>query len=104
MYLNHSHCKVVNCFIQQYSWSMTEEMRAYQAAAMEQAEYGLVEDGDGWWGRIPGFKGLITFGATEQEVRAELASVLEGWIEVSLRFGDGLPTLHDSKQPLSISH
>jgi len=44
--------------------------------------------------KIPGFAGLIVFGDSKREALAELESALSGWIEISLRRGDGLPALH----------
>jgi predicted RNase H-like HicB family nuclease len=51
--------------------------------------------GEGFSAKIPGFAGLVVFAPTRAEVLAELKSALEGWIELSLERGDGLPALHD---------
>ena len=51
--------------------------------------------GEGYSAKIPGFAGLVVFAPTRTEVMRELKSTLEGWIELSLERGDGLPTLHD---------
>ena len=50
--------------------------------------------GEGFSAKIPGFAGLVVFAPTKSEVERELKSALEGWIELSLERGDGLPTLH----------
>ena len=50
--------------------------------------------GEGFSAKIPGFAGLVVFAPTKSEVVRELKSALEGWIELSLERGDGLPTLH----------
>ena len=50
--------------------------------------------GEGFSAKIPGFAGLVVFAPTKSEVGRELKSALEGWIELSLERGDGLPTLH----------
>ncbi|HEY2329796.1 MAG TPA: type II toxin-antitoxin system HicB family antitoxin [Verrucomicrobiae bacterium] len=51
--------------------------------------------GEGFSAKIPGFAGLVIFAPTRLEVMTELKSALEGWIELSLERGDGLPALHD---------
>jgi predicted RNase H-like HicB family nuclease len=51
--------------------------------------------GEGYSAKIPGFAGLVVFAPTKTEVLRELKSALEGWIELSLSRGDGLPALHD---------
>jgi predicted RNase H-like HicB family nuclease len=50
--------------------------------------------GEGYSAKIPGFAGLVVFAQTRAEVIAKLKSALEGWVELSLTRGDGLPTLH----------
>ena len=65
----------------------------YRKAAMKQAQVKYLGADDGYCARIPGFHGVIAFGETKREVLAELDSVLEGWIELSLSRGDGLPAL-----------
>jgi predicted RNase H-like HicB family nuclease len=51
--------------------------------------------GEGFSAKIPGFAGLVVFAPTRAEVLTELKSALEGWIELSLERGDGLPALHN---------
>jgi predicted RNase H-like HicB family nuclease len=51
--------------------------------------------GEGYSAKIPGFAGLVVFAPTRAEVMNELKSALEGWVELSLAHGDGLPALHD---------
>jgi predicted RNase H-like HicB family nuclease len=51
--------------------------------------------GEGYSTKIPGFAGLVVFAPNRAEVMRELKSALEGWIELSLARGDGLPALHD---------
>jgi predicted RNase H-like HicB family nuclease len=51
--------------------------------------------GEGFSAKIPGFAGLVVFAPTREEIMTELKSALEGWIELSLERGDGLPALHD---------
>lgn len=68
-------------------------MEAYQKAALKLAKISTVAGADSYKAVIPGFKGLIVFGETVKDTKRELASVLEGWIAVSLRRGYGLPAL-----------
>ena len=49
---------------------------------------------EGYSAKIPGFAGLVVFAPTRAEVVRELKSALEGWVELSLERGDGLPALH----------
>ena len=51
--------------------------------------------GEGFSAKIPGFAGLVVFAPTRAEVMNELKSALEGWVELSLARGDGLPALHE---------
>lgn len=54
--------------------------------------------GEGYSAKIPGFGGLVVFAPTRAEVVRELKSALEGWVELSLARGDGLPALHALEQ------
>jgi predicted RNase H-like HicB family nuclease len=74
------------------------ELRTYQTAALKQAVIERMDDAEGYCARIPGFNGLVVFGDTLRETKKELASVLEGWIAVALKFGDGLPELNASRK------
>ncbi len=66
----------------------------YRQAALKLAAVKSLGPNDGYSARIPGFAGLVVFGGTKRKVMAELASALEGWVELSLARGDGLPSLH----------
>ena len=81
-----------------------DDLLAYQTAALELAVVCPFEEGGGFEATIPGFNGLIVFGDTEAETRAELASVLEGWIAVSLRRGYGLPELSEHRMQPANAH
>jgi predicted RNase H-like HicB family nuclease len=77
------------------------ELRAYQTAALKLAVIEPLDDAEGYFAKIPGFNGLIVFGNTIKETKKELASVLEGWIAVALKLGDGLPELKTKKALLT---
>ena len=70
-----------------------EKLTEYRRAALKRAEVKYLNADDGYSARIPGFAGLIVFGDTKRKAMAELESALEGWIELSLSRGDGLPSL-----------
>jgi predicted RNase H-like HicB family nuclease len=80
------------------------ELRAYQTAALKLAVIEPMNDADGYSATIPGFNGLIVFGVTIKETKKELASVLEGWIAVALKLGDGLPEVRRRKAALATTH
>jgi len=52
----------------------------YLRAALGKAHYELLEGGEGFYGEIPGFAGVLAQGATLEACREELASRLEDWI------------------------
>ena len=66
----------------------------YIHKAMGRAVYEKLEDGT-YCGEIPECPGTIAFGQTLQACQAELQSVLEGWILVKIRHGDGLPIIDE---------
>jgi predicted RNase H-like HicB family nuclease len=70
---------------------------------MKGATLKFLGKGEGYAARIPGFKGLVVFGDTKTEALSELKTALEDWIALSLRFGDGLPRLRDSKAALLVA-
>ena len=72
------------------------ELDEYKKAALKLAELKFLGADEGYSAKIPGFAGLIVFGQTKREALAEMESALEGWIELSLSRGDGLPALHGS--------
>lgn len=65
----------------------------YCKDALKQAVVKNLGRGEGYSAKIPGFAGLVVFAPTRSEVMEELASALEGWVELSLTRGDGLPAL-----------
>jgi predicted RNase H-like HicB family nuclease len=69
------------------------ELDEYKKAALRLAQVKSLGVDEGYSARIPGFAGLVVFGRTKREALAQLESALEGWIELSLSRGDGLPSL-----------
>jgi len=71
------------------------EPDGYKKAALRLAQVKFIGADEGYSAKIPSFGGLIVFGRTKRETLVELESALEGWIELSLSRGDGLPSLHN---------
>ncbi|MBI3878041.1 MAG: hypothetical protein HY300_19115 [Verrucomicrobia bacterium] len=69
-------------------------LNEYCNEALKLAVVKRLGPGEGYSTKIPGFPGLIVFAPTRAKVGVELKSALEGWIELSLARGDGLPSLH----------
>ena len=64
----------------------------YIQQAMSQAVYEDIGDGT-FGGTIPPCWGVIAFGDTVSECRAELQSALEDWMLVGLKLGHPLPVV-----------
>jgi len=52
----------------------------YLRAAMSKAHYELLSGGEGFYGEIPGFQGVIAQANTLEACRDELASTLKDWL------------------------
>jgi predicted RNase H-like HicB family nuclease len=52
----------------------------YLRLAMTQAHYELLGDGEGFYGEIPGFQGVLAQADTLEACREELARTLEDWL------------------------
>jgi len=62
----------------------------YLRLAMAKAHYELLGDGEGFYGEIPGFQGVLAQADTLEACREELASTLEDWL--LFRISRQLPT------------
>ena len=51
------------------------------------------DDGEQWFGSVPGFEGAWVTGDTPDQVRHELLSVLRDWISARVQFGQRLPEM-----------
>jgi len=69
-------------------WS-TRMLTEYLNAAMAKAHYELLDGGEGFYGEIPGFQGVLAQADTLEACRDELASTLEDWL--LLRISRQLP-------------
>lgn len=65
----------------------------YVAAAMRKAKYKILKGGEGFFGEIPGFRGVWANARALEACRDELREVLEDWILVRLRRGLMLPVI-----------
>jgi predicted RNase H-like HicB family nuclease len=52
----------------------------YLSAAMAKANYELLDGGEGFYGEIPGFQGVLAQADTLEACRGELAGTLEDWL------------------------
>ena len=67
-------------------------LTAYINAAMRSAHYELLEDGEGYVGKIPKLQGVWENANTLEACRDELREVLEEWIILGLRMNHDIPT------------
>ncbi len=79
----------------------------YIAAALELAEYEIIEDPEPYYAHVPGLPGVWATGMTFEECRRELISTIEGWIVLGLRMGQAIPpiggrTIDVSVEPVSV--
>ena len=65
----------------------------YVDAAMRQAKYKILPDGEGFFGEVRALKGAWANAATLEDCRDELREVLEDWILVRLRQGLSMPVV-----------
>jgi predicted RNase H-like HicB family nuclease len=75
--------------------SLMNGLSEYCREALKLAAVKRLGPGEGYSAKIPGFAGLVVFAPTRTQVMRELKSALEGWVELSLSRGDGLPALHE---------
>jgi predicted RNase H-like HicB family nuclease len=64
----------------------------YIQRAMRHAKYEIMENGR-FYGHITECQGTGSDGATLEECRDELQSVLKDWLMVGIRFSDPLPAI-----------
>jgi len=68
----------------------------YLKAAMGKARYELLEGGEGFYGEIPGFQGVLAQADTLEACREALASTLEDWLLFRLSRQLSIPVLEGS--------
>jgi predicted RNase H-like HicB family nuclease len=65
----------------------------YIEAAMKRAKYKLLADDEGYFGTIPGFRGLWGHADTLRKCRKDLRGALESWLIVSFRLDMNVPVV-----------
>ncbi len=65
----------------------------YINAALHQATYELLPDGEGYYGEIPELPGVWANGPTLELCREQLRNAPEGWVVLGLRLGHTLPVI-----------
>ena len=73
----------------------------YLQAAMRKARYELLDEGEGYYGEIPGFRGVYSNANTLEECRDLLQEVLEEWVFLSIADRTPLPRVSGIKLKLS---
>ena len=74
----------------------------YIAAALEQAEYEIIDDPEPYYAHVPGLQGVWATGKTFEECRKELISTIEGWIVLGLRMGHHIPPIKGNTIDVSV--
>ena len=74
----------------------------YIAAALEQAEYEIIDDPEPYYAHVPGLQGVWATGKTFEECRKELISTIEGWIVLGLRMGHLIPPMKGNTIDVSV--
>ena len=74
----------------------------YIAAALEQAEYEIINDQKPYYAHVPGLQGVWATGRTFEECRKELISTIEGWIVLGLRMGQPIPPINGNIIDVSV--
>ncbi|MDD3857571.1 MAG: type II toxin-antitoxin system HicB family antitoxin [Methanoculleus sp.] len=63
----------------------------YINAALEHANYEIIEDDEPYYGEVPELPGVFATGRTLEECRRNLASVIDEWLIIRLRRGLPIP-------------
>ena len=72
-------------------------LTAYIGAAMRQARYEIVEDDGSFYAHIPAIPGVWANAKTLEACRAELESVLEGWVLFSIADHSPIPDIDGNR-------
>ena len=65
----------------------------YIKSALRKAHYEFVEDGELFFGSVPGLKGVWADGKTLEECRDTLAEVIEDWVWAHVRINIPVPEI-----------
>lgn len=69
----------------------------YIQAALDRAEYEMIDDTDPFYGEVPGLEGVWASGKTLEQCRKELAEAVEDWLLFSLAKGLPIPPLGETE-------
>jgi predicted RNase H-like HicB family nuclease len=81
----------------------------YIQAALEKAEYEVIDNPEPFYAHVSGLVGVWATGKTVEDCRKELIEVIEEWIVAKLQWGQpippmgGLTILTSSKEPISVA-
>lgn len=81
----------------------------YIRAALENAEYEIIDNPDPYYAHVPGLVGVWATGKTFEECRKELIEVIEEWIVAKLQWGQPIPSMGgltisaSSKEPIRVA-
>lgn len=81
----------------------------YIQAALERAEYEIIDNPDPYYAHVPGLVGVWATGKTFEECRKELIEVIEEWIVAKLQWGQNVPPMggltisSSSKEPIPVA-
>ncbi|MCB0002330.1 MAG: type II toxin-antitoxin system HicB family antitoxin [Anaerolineae bacterium] len=69
----------------------------YIQAALDRAEYEMIDDTDPFYGEVAGLDGVWASGKTLEQCRKELAEAVEDWLLFSLAKGLPIPPLGETE-------
>jgi len=81
----------------------------YIQAALEKAEYEVIDNPEPYYSHVPGLVGVWATGKTIEDCRKELIEVIEEWIVAKLQWGQpippmgGLNIITSSREPISVA-
>jgi predicted RNase H-like HicB family nuclease len=70
----------------------------YLNAALEMAEYEIIDDPEPFYGHIPTVEGVWATGKTLESCRRNLASAVEDWVFFSVARGFALPMIQSRRK------
>jgi predicted RNase H-like HicB family nuclease len=73
----------------------------YIQAALERAEYEIIDNPDPYYAHVPGLVGVWATGKTFEECKKELIEVIEEWIVAKLQWGQSVPPMGGLTIPTS---
>ena len=65
----------------------------YIQAALEKAEYEVIDNPEPYYAHVPGLVGVWATGMNIEDCRKELIEVIEEWIVAKLQWGQPIPSM-----------